>query len=526
MASTLDDSSHLGSDTVNDLQPARHSMASSDDNANSFFDSSEEDYGQPITGGSALFPTRSRNSNDIVEIDDSLSSDDQVVGNAGPQLRRTARRLPHQRDLQFVSRIDSYSSREEPIASVHSSVTVEEDDQSNASHGNEPGSQRVYAWQLDFIDSEEDEPRDAEAALRRLEGHVDRDRELKNKTRVAGWLQRVKQRKENPEQFRNEATDDDAHEGQSSRDGMDDDDVLETPPDDSRDVDSAQIEEHPLPALPRESQHETGHVNPHFGHDTMTTVVASNHSHPFPSVNSSSMGRGLEEDTAATEWAESTIGHRAHKISHSLSHKPSFVKISGARALHTPAMHESFVLVNRSLKIAQHLTAIESDIWRHIPIEDLLGIPLSVLDPNPRADVLDWGEYMKQGVRVNSGNLVLPGRTLNGLAVARDRFWITAMFTASEILLTRPNLRPMLVSKFIRVALVSRIFLRQAYKLRYGSRNVTHSIIFPPSLLSLQAWVSPLLNGLLNECRKLLGLTNSGFTKGSNRIPRMREITD
>lgn len=434
---------------------------SSDDNADSFFDSSEEDYGEPISGGSALFPKRSLSSNDFVEMDDYLSSDDQMPNEAPSQLRKTARRLPHQRDLKFVSRIDSYSSREVPIPSVHSSITIEEDDQSSVGHGKDPGDQKVYAWQLDFIDSEEDEPRDVEAALRRLEGHVDRDRQRTKETKIDGWLQQVKQRKENPDLFRNEAVEDDVHEGQSSRDGMDDDDVLETPPDDSRHVDGAQIEETPLPPLPHDiqSQNGIGQVNSYLGRESNTSSIAHHQPQPFPSVNMST-GRASEEDGAMTEWQETTTGQRIHKISQSLSHKPSFVKISGARALHTPAMHESFVLMNRSLKIAQHLTAIESDIWRHIPIEDLLGIPLSVLDPSPRPDVLDWGEYMKQWTTSRAGNVGVPGRTVNGLVVARDRFWVTAMFTASEILLTRAHLRPLLISKFIRVALVIQILMQ------------------------------------------------------------------
>jgi Gdp/GTP exchange factor required for growth at low temperatures len=444
-----------------DTKFARQSIASSadDGDANSFFDSSEEDYGNPISSGAAWFPAgRSLNSNDFVDMDEYLSSDEEGPSDAPAQLRKTARRLPHQRDLKFVSRIDSLSSRESPAAvtSVHSSVNVEEDDQSSVGHVTDPNSRKVFAWQLDYIiDSEEDEPRDVEAALRRLEGHVDRDRQHKKETKIDGWLRQVKQRK--ALQFtRADAADDDAVEVQSSKDGMESDDVLETPPDDSREMDGAQIEEHPLPPLPREmqGQREMDQVHPDLGRETITTVVEQHQSHPFPSVNASSMRRSSEEGAATIEWPESTVTHRAHKNSHSLSHRASFVKTSGARA-HTTPLHESFVLMNRSLKIAQHLTAIESEIWRHIPIEDLLGIPPSVLDPSPPDDILDWGEYLKQRTGTNGVNINSSGRSLNGLVVARDRFWITAMWAASEILLTRSNLRPMLVSKFIRVALVS-----------------------------------------------------------------------
>ena len=439
-----------------DTKFARQSIASStgDDDTNSFFDSSEEDYGKPISSGAAWFPTgRSLNSNDFVDMDEYLSSDEEGQSGAPAQLRKTARRLPHQRDLKFVSRIDSLSSRESPAAvtSVHSSVNVEEDDQSSVGHVNDPNSRKVFAWQLDYIDSEEDEPRDVEAALRRLEGHVDRDRQHKKETKIDGWLRQVKQRK--ALQFNQaDAADDDAIEAQSSRDGMESDDVLETPPDDSREMDGAQIEENPLPPLPREMDQ----VHPNLGRETVTTAADQHQSHPFPSVHASSMRRGSEEDAATIEWPESAVTHRAHKVSHSLSHRASFVKVSGARA-HTTPLHESFVLMNRSLKIAQHLTAIESDIWRHIPIEDLLGIPPSVLDPSPPDDILDWGEYLRQRTGTNGANINSSGRSLNGLVMARDRFWITAMWAASEILLTRANLRPMLVSKFIRVALVSAV---------------------------------------------------------------------
>ena len=461
-AGTLTKETYPGVPNASANYPPR-SVASSegDGDANSFFDSSEEDYGEPISSGATWFPTRQLNSNDFVDMDEYLSSEEDVPSDAPGQLRKTARRLPHQRDLKFVSRIDSLSSRESPAAvtSVHSSITVEDDDQLSAGHANDSSSQRVFAWQLEYIDSEdEDEPRDVEAALRRLEGHVDRDRQHKKETKIDGWLRQVKQRK--ALQLAKKDVDDDTVEVQSSRDGMESDDVLETPPDESRDMDGAQIEEHPLPLLPREmqGQHEMDQVHPNLGIETISAAVESHQPQPFPSVHPPPTRRGSEGDAVSVDWSDPMTTRRSHKMSHTLSHRASFVKISGARVLHTSPHHESFVLVNRSLKIAQNLTAIEGDIWRNIPVEDLLGIPPSVLDATQPDDILDWSEYLKQRTGSRVGNMDLPARSLNGLVMARDRFWITAMWTASEILLTRTNLRPMLVSKFIRVALVSTLF--------------------------------------------------------------------
>jgi hypothetical protein len=95
---------------------------------------------------------------------------------------------------------------------------------------------------------------------------------------------------------------------------------------------------------------------------------------------------------------------------------------------------------------------IESDLWRNVPFEDLV-VSSSAIDPETWPDILDWGELMKQRARIRNPNANL-ARPLNDLLIVRARFQLTVMFTGSEILLSRPNLRQVLVSKFIRIALV------------------------------------------------------------------------
>jgi hypothetical protein len=427
----------------------RQSAASSDyDDRNSFFDSSEEDYGEPITGSAALLTTRP----DFVDMDDYESSDGHSVVEHD-QLRKPIKRLPHGRDLKFVSRVDTISYDSASVS--RSSLVSEEDDTpaATAAQAPDPTAGKVFAWQLAYIDSEEDEPRDAEAALRRLEGHIDRDRQRRKETKIDGWLRKVQERKARGRIYDN-ATDDDATDLQSSRGDPEDEARLETPPDESP-IDDMQIEDAPTSLMPNEQEVESTVGN--LERDTATPIPEQmDQTRVFLPSQHASMPFPVHEDAVSTgPWSDSTMTHRTHKYSLSLSHKQSAFKITEPRPIlpSLPAPRESWILVHRSLKVAQHLTMIESDLWRNVPFEDLV-VSSSAIDPETWPDILDWGELMKQRARIRNPNTTSLARPSNDLLIVRARFQLTVMFTGSEILLSRPNLRQMLVSKFIRIALV------------------------------------------------------------------------
>ncbi|KAI6021918.1 hypothetical protein EDC04DRAFT_2732342, partial [Pisolithus marmoratus] len=71
-------------------------------------------------------------------------------------------------------------------------------------------------------------------------------------------------------------------------------------------------------------------------------------------------------------------------------------------------------------------------------------------------DVLDWTQYLKDGARWKAESS-FSHRTSAVLAAVRGRFNLMATFAISEIILTHPNERHTLVSKFIRVAIWHRV---------------------------------------------------------------------
>lgn len=505
----------------------RHSVASSDYNQrNSFFDSSEEDYGEPITGGAALVSTRAS----FVDMDDYESSDDHSAGEPD-QPRRLPKRLPHGRDLKFVSRVDTVSSYSDPSVSRSSIVTEEEDTNApNTSQATDPTGGKVFAWQLAYIDSEEDEPRDAEAALRRLEGHIDRDRQRRKETKVDGWLKKVRERKAQG-RFYDDATDEDV---QSSRGDPEDELRLETPPDEAL-IEDTQIEEPPASLMsnnmPSNEQEVDASVTG-IERDTSTPIPEQMGQAPFPPLQHPIVPFPVHEDAVSTgPWGDTTMSQRTHKHSLSLTHKQSAFKITDQRPIppSLPAPRESWVLVNRSLKVAQHLTMIESDLWRNVPFEDLV-VSSPAIDPETRLGVLDWGEFMKQRAKTRNPNTLNSPRSINDLLIVRARFELTVMFTASEILLSRPNLRPLLVSKFIRIALVSglqklswdsmlSLQLQKCYTLNNFSSLV--AIITGLGLPPVQAATQRMPKGIgIYEMRILEGLRSFSSPEGNYHLIR------
>jgi hypothetical protein len=431
----------------------RHSIISSEnDDRNSFFDSSEDDYGEPVAGTTGWGSIRSFKGGDFVEIDQYLSSDDADSTGEGRQLRKVAKRLPHQRDLQIVSRVDSRSSRDAHSTSGYSSYSSQDDEQSqtNSMQVRDPKQNKVYAWQLDFIvDSEEDEPRDVEAALNRLEGHIDRDRQRKKENKIDGWLQQVRERKAR------EASGTPITDVTSSDIDRHSIDYSERPG-------SRAPEPHEHPTIPETSANPEELTNTPPGTNSNGKTEETPHSAVDLKASDSVEGPlSLQTQDHAKEPLNEAqkapeASHQSREHSSSFSNKPSFVKISGSR-IATPAFktstvqYESFILLHRSLKVAQHLTMIESDLWRSVPFEDLVSPSLAV-DYDVTTEVREWGEIMKQRAKLRTGHT---NRSVNDLLIVKARFQLTVMFTASEILLTRQNLRQVLISKFIRIALVS-----------------------------------------------------------------------
>ncbi|PVG00084.1 ras GEF [Serendipita vermifera] len=494
---------------ISDYVPptSRHSAISSEGNRNSFFDSSEEDYGEPLGGTTGWGSIRSFKGGEFIEIDQYLSSDEGDYGGEGRQFRKVAKRLPHQRDLQIVSRVDSRSSRDALSTSGYSSYSSQEEDgqsQTSSIQVRDAKQNKVYAWQLDYIvESEEDEPRDVEAALRRLEGHIDRDRQRKKENKIDGWLQQVRERKAQEElgikvadvASSNASTHSADHSGRPESGDL-----------------SAQ--EHQI--TPGTSNQTEGLTeNPPYIDTNQETEETIGISAALDQVEdpSSLLTQGLTKEPLKDAPIAPEHPYQSREHPASFSNKPSFVKISGSR-IATPQFkastvhYESFILLHRSLKVAQHLTMIESDLWRSVPFEDLVAPSLAV-EYDVTTEVREWGEIMKQRAKLRTGHT---NRSVNDLLIVKARFQLTVMFTASEILLTRQNLRPVLISKLIRIAL-------KCYTLNNFSTLV--AIITGLSLPPVQAAMDSLPKGIgLYEMRIYQSLKSFCSPEGNYRMIR------
>ena len=472
---------------------ARSSIASSEGSQNSLFGSSEEDYGQPIAGELGWFQARSSS----VEFDEYQSSDEAPSG-ANNNSRKQAKRLPHQRDLASVYTVESLAPT---IQSRHTYTDAESDHTNENVDPQEPEKQPILSWQLDYIDSEEDEPRDAEAALRRLEGHIDRDRQNKKETKVDGWLRQVEARR--------------ALARRENRNVEDRENGTGDQYDDEDESAGAFRLDHPSPLEGVDDKHAAQPPN--------VLPEGTEHSQPFPPLPEQTTSRTPGDATAhPVPWPGISV---ARKHATSLSHQPSFVKISGSRggplSLSSIHNHQSFILTARTLKIAQQFTRIESDLWRSVQVEDLIMSPITDLDPT--LPILDWAEFTLNRDKYGSKF----GRPSSALLAVRARFDITAMFTASEILMTAAPLRPILVEKFIKIAMV-RIrliyhavshLIQKCYALNNFSSMI--AIIYGLNLPPIQAAIERMPRAIRKqEARMFDGLQSFSSLDGNYRSVR------
>jgi hypothetical protein len=119
--------------------------------------------------------------------------------------------------------------------------------------------------------------------------------------------------------------------------------------------------------------------------------------------------------------------------------------------------HRSFILPIRAALLAEHLATIERELFIGLKFEELVVDDWrnSVEESN----ILDWVQYLKDRTRYKAEGRLTP--KTSALVAFRGRFNLFAKFIASEIVMTHPNERLNLVSKFIRVAWVRFMLLSQ-----------------------------------------------------------------
>lgn len=437
------------------------------DSSSSFLTQTEvtDEYGQLISEsqGPGWAP-------EVVSLDNYDLSDSDSSSHVA-RVRRLPRRLPLRRDFQFVRHstesvssmgIRSQSSLASSSNSLVASVNSHE---SSHSAGRPLAAGHFQQWQIELISDDEDEAGDAEAALRRLEGQIDLDRQREKDMKVGRWLKTATSRHHRDSVSSThsasqllEVEDEDRERGEE----------LEQP--DNEDVTVSMDSVRPS-TLDVTSTSPAKITNiPSVTHALPSTSAST----PLPSAAPTKpAGVVTERDRSgsvgSTQVSVSSSPNSRPSSSADVAHRPSMIgrpprnpplpAPSKFGAHHVPAAHRSFILMHRSETLAQQFAIIESELFAKIKFEELVlhqwGQSLEDVD------VRDWVQFIKARARLKHTGKVsdpISSAKLSAILALRARFDLLVNFTSSEILLTHASERVMVVEKFIRIAWVS-VFL-------------------------------------------------------------------
>ncbi|KAG7087720.1 hypothetical protein E1B28_013666 [Marasmius oreades] len=405
--------------------------------------SSTESFGELLSANraSAMFPAfHSPRQFDVVSIDElSDSSSNEEPGlppGLGPQhlqhQNRTPRRLPTRRLMEvnnddrstvssmgIISR-DSYASTT-TASSTTSSVVVDD-----AGQGLGKG---IQQWQLNrLVDSltDDEEVGDVEDALKRLEGHINPQKQQEKATKVEGWVRTIREKLA--------AGDYDSDEGPRCEEEDEDEDESA----------GSTFEQHPnggdamnddIPSIIGPQTEDQGVKQANGGLDPVRAPG------PTSPPRTTSDARPAVEDVVPIEILQSRVP--GSEVSPLTPNRPSI----SIKSNFVNPPHHSFVLDTKAVIIAQHFAMIDRDLFCSLGFEEFLAGDWMNCE---EIEVLDWKTFMNDCARWRAESR-WPERT-GALGTIRARFNLVANFTTSEVVLTHPNERIQVFVKLLHVA--------------------------------------------------------------------------
>jgi GDP/GTP exchange factor required for growth at low temperature len=423
----------------------------------SFRSSSTDSLGVPIA---SRFMSNSRASQrppwqfDVVSIDDlTLSDTSSEVHASGPAcppgLRRAGqKRLPLRRDFEFVQRPESVSSM--GLTSHRSVVSTTSSVVSAPSSVGLGGN--IQQWQVNaLVDSlsNDEESGDVEDALRRLEGQINPAKQQEKASKVDGWVRTIRERlaagdyQDEPPRFMDDDDEEEEEEEEQSPKGFaEQEDVVEETGS-QWSGDGLVASSSSISQSGSQSSQDLGPV------DTADTSVASapQAAHTFApepvSPVRATHAHLILEDVVPIEILESRLADRPQTFS-GLAHPSDFGLLDISR------IHRSFILSYRAEVLVEHFSMIDRELFMGVRFEELVSDEWMSCE---EVDVLDWAQFLKDRARWKAEHR-FPHKT-SALAAVRARFNLIANFTVSEVVLTHPSDRAVVVAKLIRMAWVS-----------------------------------------------------------------------
>jgi hypothetical protein len=324
-------------------------------------------------------------------------------------------------------------------------------------------------WQLNAIVdslSDNEESGDIDATLRRLEGQINPQKQQEKVSKVDGWVKTIQERM---------AAGDYTHEAPRSLD--DEEGAEDGEPDIDDDTGSAHWSAY------NDNEDNTGPMNSvSQGPSSRTSQESVILATPLASALTSTLGpinqvpsdtsnpaspsrspdvRPSPEDAMPLEILQSRMSSRPSTSHDPSSNKPASPPIKPVNL--TSALpkflnnktHRSWILGYKSQSLVEHFSMIDRELFMGVKFEEL------VLDDwmsCEEVNILDWTQFLKDRVRWKEESRWT--HKTSALAAVRARFNLVAHFTLSEVVLTQPHERPLLVKKFIRIAWVSIFSLR------------------------------------------------------------------
>ncbi len=355
---------------------------------------------------------------DVVSIDDlelsDTSSEKEI--SAPPGLRKAVRKLPKKslfwprESVSSMGIISHASLASGPSSSGMSSPT-------GAGLGG-----KIEPWQLqDLLKSlradEEEEQGGVDAALKRLEGFIDPQKQEEKIKNVNEWITTIQKRMETGDY--NDDVDDPRYSYPGYEEELIEFDDVDKPSSHRRSIMS-------LDASPG--------VDPAPGPTAADTPILSH----TPSLSTLGSPRVPDAKPVREEVVPYDVLQSRMSVSPPIAPVP------------LPRLHQSFIISYRAESLAQHFAMIDGELFTCLRFEELVSAEWMACQ---EVNVLDWNQYLRDRARWKAEER-FPEKT-STLAVVRARFNLMTNFVISEVILTPPSARVLVFKKFLTIALVS-----------------------------------------------------------------------
>lgn len=502
--------------------------------AQSFRSSTSTDsFGEPLTSDGPLPPMFPGQHNqwsfDVVSISDFSDTSSLVPEDPSypPGLRKPPKKLPNRRDFEFVRRSEVSSMGIVSQESMRDSVTSSSHSDASPTSSEPRGFQK---WQLkslqqtfESLSNDEDDTGDVEAALRRLEGHINPKIQQEKAEKVDGWVRTLQERMANGDyDYEDSLFPEDEVEGfidelpnpTTENETGDPLDVAISSDIDNHDhlQEDSDVAAHTPVAT--EADHEP--VPPPPGLETFSRSQDSKDSKP------------AVEDVVPLEILQSRVTPSLDisvpaAFSNSLDQALTSKFASSDRRY-----HRSFILDSPAELLAQQFSMIDRELFMLVKFEELVNEDWAECE---EINVLDWAQYLKDRSRWKVEGRFAEKTT--ALAALRARFNLMVSFVISEIVLTAPSDRHIVVNKFIRIAWVS----MGHFHLGYGTHFCVQKSYSLSNFHTLTAIITALQNSWVTKAMRK-GWSRIGsyenrmfrdlkqFTSNAGDFKFMRQIVD